>query len=718
MASSALLLLLLAAREPVSPNKFSTANRPAAALVADVGAASVRSASDDVRFEADKAGAASVIAVAEAVSGRTVSARRSTKSKQRAATSTARSKVSAHGGTAGEARAAKTSTQDSKSHPAEPGGAGVVTVSTATTESTPTPDANGATSAPSASPSATSPTAAQNGATDPTTASNGVTAVSAAAAPSATSSTAANGMSAAAPSTTSSTAANEMPAASPIASPSATPSTIAPTTAQNGMPAALSSAAAESPVADPNVLTAEDVGRIAAEAGIAALRAAAVALQVPESEVQARYARGLTALQAKDTRTAIGELSSCVAASPSRADCRWELGWAYSLENRWAEALEQWTHVQRLNPQQPELETALTQARGQAALQARLAHFADGTPRPPPPLGAKVRIRATGDVMLGTTVPEGKLPPEGGGSVIANVRSLLEDADLTFVNLEGPLCDNGITTKCRSPKHCYAFRSPTSFAQFLQEAGVDVAGTANNHSGDFGEVCRRETEASLDAHGIAWSGPPGTVATMDRNGLRIGLVAFHTSASCNHLNDLPTATALVRSVAATHDIVVVSFHGGAEGGKALHVPAGRELFFGEDRGDLRAFTHAVVDAGAHLVIGHGPHVARAMEFYQGRLIAYSMGNFATYGRFNLKGPQGLGMVLEVELDREGHFTTGRILPTKQVGEGITLPDPAGGVIKQVRQLTRDDFPETGAQVAEDGTLSPRATSLPAVGSMP
>ncbi|MCP3104942.1 CapA family protein [Myxococcus sp. K15C18031901] len=308
--------------------------------------------------------------------------------------------------------------------------------------------------------------------------------------------------------------------------------------------------------------------------------------------------------------------------------------------------------------------------------------------------------------MLGTTVPEGNLPPDGGGSVIAGVRDLMSDADLTFANVEGPLCDNGKTNKCRTSRNCYAFRSPTAYGQFFKEAGVDLASTANNHSGDFGEECRRETEATLDALGIAWSGPPGSIATVERNGLRIGMVAFHTSASCNHLNNTATATALVRAAAADHDIVVVSFHGGAEGGKALHVPAGRELFFGEDRGDLRAFTHAVVDAGAHVVIGHGPHVVRGLEFYKGRLIAYSLGNFATYGRFNLKGPQGLGMVLEVELDREGAFTTGRVLATKQVGQGIAQPDPSGAVIKLLRDLTADDFPDSGARISEDGTLRP------------
>jgi hypothetical protein len=474
------------------------------------------------------------------------------------------------------------------------------------------------------------------------------------------------------------------------------------------VPAVSSTTAPPEPARD----AASEAGRAATKAGAAALNAAALALKgkpaASPADADAHYSRGVEALKAQDFRTAITELSACAEAVPSRVDCRWELGWAYSVEARWSEALAQWTEVKKLQPDHPEVEAALAQARGQAALQAKLAQAPQASNRPPPPPGAKVRIRAVGDVMLGTTVPEGYLPPEGASSVIAGVRPLLEDADLTFVNLEGPLCDNGTTKKCRSSGNCYAFRSPTAYGQVLKDAGVDIASTANNHSGDFGELCRRETEATLDALGIPWSGPPGTVATIERNGLRIGMVAFHTSPSCNHLNNLTTATALVRSAAAEHDLVVVSFHGGAEGGKALHVPQGREMFFGEDRGDLRTFTRAVVDAGAHLVLGHGPHVARGMEFYKGRLIAYSMGNFATYGRFNLKGPQGLGMVLEVELDGQGRFQSGRILPTRQVDKGLAVPDPDGGVISLVRELTTTDFPGTGARIAEDGTFKPSA----------
>jgi len=474
----------------------------------------------------------------------------------------------------------------------------------------------------------------------------------------------------------------------------ARPSESAPATAPTTAPA---SEPAATPTAEP---TATPAAEPVAEPAAAPVDPAVAA-------ADAQFARGVEALKAQDTKTAIAKLSACVEASPTRVDCRWELGWAYSLENRWAEALAQWTEVQKLKPDQPDLESALTQARAQAALQERLAKPPEHVERPAPPEDARVRIRAVGDVMLGTTVPEGYLPPEGPEGVLASVRPLLEDADLTFVNLEGPLCDGGETKKCRSNKNCYAFRSPTTYGQALKDAGVDVASTANNHSGDFGEECRRQTEATLDHLGIAWSGPPGSVATVERNGLRIGLVAFHTSPACNHVNNLPTAKALVRSAAATHDLVIVSFHGGAEGPKATRIPHGKEKFMGEDRGDLRAFTHAMVDSGAHLVLGHGPHVARAMEFYKGRLVAYSMGNFATYGRFTVSGLQGLGMVLEVELDREGRFLSGRILPTRQHGEGIPAPDPDGGVTSLVRKLTAQDFPQTGAQISEDGVISPR-----------
>jgi hypothetical protein len=134
---------------------------------------------------------------------------------------------------------------------------------------------------------------------------------------------------------------------------------------------------------------------------------------------------------------------------------------------------------------------------------------------------------------------------------------------------------------------------------------------------------------------------------------------------------------------------------------------GPELFYNEDRGDLRAFTHAVIDAGADLVIGHGPHVLRGMEIYKDRLIAYSLGNFATYGRFSLGGNLGIGAVLDVTLDRDGRFVAGKVLPTKQIDGGRPVKDPANQALDLVRTLSETDFPNTGVRVALDGSLGRR-----------
>lgn len=322
-------------------------------------------------------------------------------------------------------------------------------------------------------------------------------------------------------------------------------------------------------------------------------------------------------------------------------------------------------------------------------------------------------IRAVGDVMLGTDFPSpDDLPPNDGADLLGAVAPWLRDADVTFANLEGPFIDGGTTDKCDTGAHCYAFRTPTRYAAYLRDAGIDLASTANNHAHDFGEEGQHATEAVLDALGIAWSGRPGTTATLVRRGLRIGLAAFHTSRTGNDLNDHAAAADLVRSLDADHDLVLVSFHGGAEGSDALHVPEGREFYLGEDRGDLRAFARTVVDAGADLVLGHGPHIPRGMEVYRDRLVAYSLGNFATYGRFNLRGNLGIGLILEAVLDDTGRFVSGRILPTYQEGEGIPKPDPIARAVSLVRRLSEEDFPDTYVRVGGDGRLLPAGGYVP------
>jgi len=335
----------------------------------------------------------------------------------------------------------------------------------------------------------------------------------------------------------------------------------------------------------------------------------------------------------------------------------------------------------------------------------QLLEEAPQEPKAERPLHPKLRLRAVGDVMLGTDFPEGYLPPDDA-NILEGVKGLLQDADVTFVNLEGPICDGGEATKCGPVPtgRCYAFRTPGRYLPYLKEAGVDMASTANNHSGDFGEVCTRQTEAFLDSAGIAWSGAPGSIAFVERHGRRVAMVAFHTSPRTNHLNNLPEALALLAKAKKEAHWTMVSFHGGAEGAFATRVPHGREMFLNEDRGNLRLFARSMVEAGADVVIGHGPHVLRGIELWKGKLIAYSLGNFATYGRFRLTGPLGIGAILEVVLDEEGNFVDGQVFSTQQVGKGIVVPDKQGQALLALRELSSLDFPKTGIGVGLDGRL--------------
>ncbi|MCA0269405.1 MAG: CapA family protein [Bacteroidetes bacterium] len=325
---------------------------------------------------------------------------------------------------------------------------------------------------------------------------------------------------------------------------------------------------------------------------------------------------------------------------------------------------------------------------------------------PDAPVDDTLRIRAVGDVMLGTNFPsERYLPPNDGAEMLGGVADVLRDADLTFANLEGPLTDaTGNSGKCRAGSTtCYAFRTPTRYARYLADAGIDLASLANNHAQDFGEAGRSATVRAIEPYGIRWSGRAGTFASLTAKGRRVAMIAYHVADHSNYLNDIPGAARTVARLAQDHDIVIVSFHGGAEGG-AVRVPYGPELFLGENRGDLRRFAKAVVDAGADLVIGHGPHVPRGVQVYQGRLIAYSLGNFATYGRFNLDDARGYAPILDVELAPDGAFVSGRILSAKQIGDGIPVMDERGAAARLMARLSAQDFADSEATMDEDGTI--------------
>jgi len=320
-------------------------------------------------------------------------------------------------------------------------------------------------------------------------------------------------------------------------------------------------------------------------------------------------------------------------------------------------------------------------------------------------------IVGVGDMMLGTHFPSASyLPAHGGRDLLRAVVPWIDSADVAFGNLEGTLIDEGGTVKrCSNPSLCYAFRSPESYGALFRNAGFDLLSLANNHSGDFGAEGRRRTKAVLDSNGIAYAGLAGTdeYAMIERSGLRVGMCAFAPNTGTCSIHDLRKATALVRFLADSCDVVIVSFHGGAEGADHQHVPRRSETYYGENRGDVYRFAHAVIDAGADLVFGHGPHVPRASELYRGRFITYSMGNFCTYGRFSLRGPAGYAPLFRIRVDEEGAFLGGQLISVYQGKHHGPLPDPQKRALRKVRALSQTDFPESPLIFGEDGTISIR-----------
>lgn len=316
-----------------------------------------------------------------------------------------------------------------------------------------------------------------------------------------------------------------------------------------------------------------------------------------------------------------------------------------------------------------------------------------------------IRIRAVGDIMLGSAVPDGFLRPEEKGSILQYIRPLLQDADLTVGNLEGTLCDSGTTTKCEPDSlDCYVFRMPEKYGADLKESGFDFLSLANNHAGDFGLECIDRTEYILDSLDIGWSGEPGSFAFREVNGSSVAFIAFHSGGYTNSSLDTSTAKTLIQNLKQDFDLVLVSLHGGAEGSAAMSLPDSMEYYMGEPRGHLRRFAHQMIDAGADLIIGHGPHVARAMEIYRGRLIAYSLANFATYGRFNLLDDRRFGCLLEVELSPKGELLGGRIIATEQKYWGVPLWDRTRRFVHLVDSLSQADLPENGARFTPTGHL--------------
>ncbi|MEN0054135.1 MAG: CapA family protein [Mucilaginibacter sp.] len=318
-------------------------------------------------------------------------------------------------------------------------------------------------------------------------------------------------------------------------------------------------------------------------------------------------------------------------------------------------------------------------------------------------------IAAVGDIMLGTSYPDSStLPPDDARNSFKAVTPDLKNTDIAFGNLEGALADTGAPAnfKMHQRSKPYLFRMPTRYASVLKNAGFNLLSLANNHINDFDARGRKSTTTTLDSLAINYAGlltKPSTV--FELNGIKYGFCSFAPNANTVSIHDLKGAQRIISELKQRCDIVMVSFHGGGEGVDFEHVPFTLETFIGEKRGDVYAFAHNAIDAGADLVFGNGPHVNRAMEIYNGRLIAYSLGNFCTYKSVSVSGICGMAPLLKVYVNKQGKFLSGRIISFSQAHDKGLVRDTLNQAARRISMLTGTDFPDGGLNITDDGNIT-------------
>ena len=340
-------------------------------------------------------------------------------------------------------------------------------------------------------------------------------------------------------------------------------------------------------------------------------------------------------------------------------------------------------------------------------------------------LRAPVRVCAGGDVTLGTNLDTAwarkaaKLMRTQFGrddepaTLLAPLRPLVSSADIVLLNVESAIGAGRAPSKCgRRSTKCFAFRSPPSSAPALRALAPDrtvIGNVANNHARDAGGPGHDSTVAALTRAGVLVTGRD-TLATPvpTQSGDTIGVLGFYTSTETPDARDTAAVHRHVARAFERYPVVIATMHLGAEGRDAQRTADTTEMFLGIDRGNPVAFADAAVRGGAALVVGHGPHVVRAMEWRdRGALIAYSLGNLLTYGPFLLKEPLNRGAVLCATIDASGRVSAASVGSTVQRAPGVLDADRSARAAAISDSLARLDFPATGARVGPGGELRPR-----------
>ena len=323
-----------------------------------------------------------------------------------------------------------------------------------------------------------------------------------------------------------------------------------------------------------------------------------------------------------------------------------------------------------------------------------------------------VSIIGVGDIMMGTNYPEtpagAYMPADSGKYLFSDVTPYFKTADIVFGNLEGVLLTSGGSPKkCVNLDVCYTFRMPEYYVKNLTNAGFNLMNVANNHSHDFGRDAALNTLKVLDGAKIHCAGLENEreYALFEKNGVKYGFCGFAPNNGTVNLNNYDKVRELITYLNPLCDILIVSFHGGAEGAQHNHVTRQKETFLGDNRGNVYEFAHLCIDLGADVVLGHGPHVPRAVELYKDRFIAYSLGNFCTPYKVNRNGNGGYAPIIKVITDTSGRFISGELKSATQPDRIGPRYDTEKICIKEIQRLTAEDFPNGELNISPDGIIT-------------
>ncbi|MEG4341959.1 CapA family protein [Microcoleus sp. A003_D6] len=322
----------------------------------------------------------------------------------------------------------------------------------------------------------------------------------------------------------------------------------------------------------------------------------------------------------------------------------------------------------------------------------------------PAAVPATVSIKAVGDMIPGTNFPYNKLPANKE-LLLESVKPYLKGADILFGNFESTMTDYPYSSKAGGGRMLFAFRTPPSYAKIFKDVGFDILNVANNHSYDFNEQGFKDTIKNIDSNGMKAVGKRDQIVYQNVKGVNVAFIGFSNYGEVhNSLLELKAGAEIVKKAKQNADIVVISVHAGAEGTGALNVRNKNELFYGENRGNMVLFSRTMIDAGADLILGHGPHVTRAMELYKGKLIAYSLGNFLGYRTLSTAGALGQSLILDVKMTPQGNFVSGKIIPIQLDRQGIPSVDNNFKTVGLIRRLTKSDFPNSGLTIDDKGQI--------------